>query len=425
MAYIFQTKDKTGKIHPKFRFQYTDHTGKRRTGTGTTSKAETKKIAEKVEAEHAMIKNGFKELPKQSKKQQRRDYLEVVKEYIDWGKVQGGRGGKPWGDGHLKNRERHLPWWGMKLRLSSLADLNGKLSSVEKLIRELKSKRAGKTVSNYIDSLNSFCNYCVNRDYLESNPLEKLQVVDKAPEVKRRSLTHDEIHRLLEVVKDQWHYEIVYKVALMTGLRLNELRQLSVSDLDKDRSCLILHAKWTKNRKDGVQLIPQSLIRDLEEFIEAGEAKRLYGKYYKADKKMGFPENPLLFVSSHSAEKITKHYKEAGIPKLTGKGKVDFHALRVTYINLIIGSQANAKTAQSLARHANIDMTMNVYGRTDDDALRTSVEQLGSTIYTQSDIDKNVNYSKLDSNEYNVAGSSPVTPATFFPSSVNCPKFQL
>lgn len=407
MAYVFQTKDKCGKLHPKFRFQYTDHNGRRRTGTGTTSRAETKKIAEKVEAEHAMIKNGFKELPKFSKKQQRRSFDEVVQEYIEWGTAQGGRRGKPWSPTHLRNRKAQLPWWGEKLKLKSLADLNDSLVVVEKAIRELKKERTGKTVANYIDSLRSFCSYCVTREYLERHPLEKLQGVDKTPEVRRRCLTQAEIDALLEVSDNEWHYQLLYKVALLTGLRLNELRQLKVSDLDIGNSSLKLHSDWTKNRRDGIQVIPKALTEEIVEFIEAGEADRLYSKFYDESNTLVFPKTPLLFVPSNTSDKINKHFKKAGIIKLNDKGKVDFHALRVTYINLIIGSQANAKTAQSLARHANLDMTFNTYGRTNDDALRTSVEHAGSTIYAQSNNDSHLNNSELDSYDDNDAGSNP------------------
>lgn len=39
----------------------------------------------------------------------------------------------------------------------------------------------------------------------------------------------------------------------------------------------------------------------------------------------------------------------------------DFHALRHTFITNIIKFRINPKTAQSLARHFAIDLTMNVY----------------------------------------------------------------
>lgn len=61
----------------------------------------------------------------------------------------------------------------------------------------------------------------------------------------------------------------------------------------------------------------------------------------------------------------------AGIEKHTANGKLDFHACRVAYINLVLDSGVSLKEAQSLARHATLEMTMNVYGRVrEDPALR-------------------------------------------------------
>ena len=53
----------------------------------------------------------------------------------------------------------------------------------------------------------------------------------------------------------------------------------------------------------------------------------------------------------------------AGIPQHTPKDKLDFHACRVAFINLILDQgQVTPKEAQELARHSTLDLTMNVYG---------------------------------------------------------------
>ena len=379
MAHVYQSKNSKGKVHPKYRFQYIDYTGRRRTGTGTTSKKETKEIAEKVEAEHALIRNGYKEAPKAVTKNLKLNYSDIAEEYIDWGKIQGGRGGKPWGKGHLRNRERHLPWWQTELKLRKISDLNGCLVEVEKAIRKLmRNGRSGKTIANYVDSLKSFCNYCVEREYLEMNPLNKMKNIDSTPRKIRRCLSKDEINKLFEVI-DKDHYRLLYLMALSTGLRANELRQLTIHDLDLEEQGLILHADWTKNRKAGFQPVPEFLLEDLKNFASENTATELYEKYHAEEES--HPEYPLLFVPHDTVYALNKYLKDAGIPKKTSRGVVDFHAFRVTYINMIVGSGATAKTAQTLARHSTVDMTLNVYGRTDQDNLRKSIEHISSIIY--------------------------------------------
>ena len=59
MPTIFQTLDRNGKPHPKYRFKYIDWQGKRRTATGLTSKPNTIKLAWKIQAEQDEIRKGL------------------------------------------------------------------------------------------------------------------------------------------------------------------------------------------------------------------------------------------------------------------------------------------------------------------------------------------------------------------------------
>jgi hypothetical protein len=70
----------------------------------------------------------------------------------------------------------------------------------------------------------------------------------------------------------------------------------------------------------------------------------------------------------------------AGIPKVTPAGKLDFHAVRVAYINLVIESGVTVKEAQVLARHETPELTMNIYGRAREERLWNAVEQVAHTI---------------------------------------------
>lgn len=61
-------------------------------------------------------------------------------------------------------------------------------------------------------------------------------------------------------------------------------------------------------------------------------------------------------------EMLQHDLKSAGIPYVDPDGRyADFHALRHTFITNLMKSGVNPKTAQSLARHSTIELTMNVY----------------------------------------------------------------
>lgn len=92
--YVFQTTNKDGKTHPRWRFQYTDHTGRKRTLTGTSSKADTIKLAERRQAFENEIRDKIRPAPKPSDVV--RDFETVVKEYREDGEAHGGRQGFAW-----------------------------------------------------------------------------------------------------------------------------------------------------------------------------------------------------------------------------------------------------------------------------------------------------------------------------------------
>jgi len=92
------------------------------------------------------------------------------------------------------------------------------------------------------------------------------------------------------------------------------------------------------------------------------------------------PSDPLLYVPSHPARSLDKDLETAGIPKHAPGGKIDFHACRVAYINLVLESGAKVKEAQTLARHATPELTMNVYGRARKERLSEVVEQMAKSV---------------------------------------------
>ena len=98
--------------------------------------------------------------------------------------------------------------------------------------------------------------------------------------------------------------------------------------------------------------------------------------YGRADAESPAPANPLLYVPSHPARDLDVDMCRAGIQKKAPGGKIDFHACRLAYINFVIEVGASVKEAQSLARHATPELTMNVYGRAREDRLSEAVEKV-------------------------------------------------
>ena len=78
---------------------------------------------------------------------------------------------------------------------------------------------------------------------------------------------------------------------------------------------------------------------------------------------------------------IREDLERVGIPYRTAEGKVDFHACRVAYINLVVDNCTDLKTVQTLARHSDPTLTMNVYAKAKKNKLESAAAAVGRAIF--------------------------------------------
>lgn len=119
--------------------------------------------------------------------------------------------------------------------------------------------------------------------------------------------------------------------------------------LDETPPTVTVLAGYSKHRRQDVLPLHPSLVESLRPWLAA--------------KKPGTPVWPGAWARAKQAGKtLQRDLKAASIPYIDDQGRyADFHALRHTFITNMIKSGINPKTAQSLARHSTIDLTMNVY----------------------------------------------------------------
>jgi hypothetical protein len=193
-----------------------------------------------------------------------------------------------------------------------------------------------------------------------------------------------ELEEIAQILASCAPDRLLYETALLSGLRKNELRSLTIAHLDLERGGLRLDAAWTKNRKAGFQPLPQNLATRLQTFADSGEPARLYQQNFRRNVKADparIPTDPLLYVPSNPARSLDQDLKRCGIPKTTPKGKLDFHAARVACVNLLLeDQQISLKDAQGLARHSVAKLTLDVYGRAKDDRMQQAIERMAQRI---------------------------------------------
>ena len=149
-----------------------------------------------------------------------------------------------------------------------------------------------------------------------------------------------------------------------TGLRAGELRSLTRAsfDLDAEPPTVTVAAAYSKRRRDDTLILRPELADDLRAYLCSMAPVAVAFKLPK----------PNMIIRMFKAD-----LEAAGIPSRDDAGRVaDFHALRHTFhITNLASGGVHPKTAQSLARHSDITLTMNCYSHSyrdqEIDALRT------------------------------------------------------
>ncbi len=139
---------------------------------------------------------------------------------------------------------------------------------------------------------------------------------------------------------------MIYRLAVLTGLRANEIRTLRKSSfvLDEPVPTVTVEAAFSKHRRKDVQPIPHDLVPALRDHLRS-----------KSDEEAAFR------MLANPIEGLRQDLAAAGVEYRTKEGYADFHAFRHTFITRLVKAGVNPKTAQTLARHQDVSLTLNVY----------------------------------------------------------------
>ncbi|HUD46186.1 MAG TPA: tyrosine-type recombinase/integrase [Candidatus Baltobacteraceae bacterium] len=220
-----------------------------------------------------------------------------------------------------------------------------------------EQKQSDKTLNEYLISFKALLNWMERRERLQANPLKIVEGWRTTRAIKpryaRRALTDNEASRLLAVAGRR---RIVYLMAMLTGVRRGELRELLWGDvhLDCPQPRLVLRAGTTKNGKQAFIPLHLSLAVELKALrsARAGDSDRVFaGLLPKMETfKSDMDKAQILFVD------------ERGL-------RADFHALRHTFCTNLHRANVSGRQAMQLMRHGTRKLT---------DMDYTDEEQLGT-----------------------------------------------
>ncbi len=227
-----------------------------------------------------------------------------------------------------------------------------------------KEGNSPRTLSRRFSTLRSFFKYCSSEEYISNNPalfLDSPKFINDIPHI----LSKDEIHRMLSYTKDAdksaIRNSLIIEMLYACGLRVSELINIKINDIDFQRQVLKTHGKGDKDR-----LIP----------MHTKAANKI--KNFISDIRPSFsPKCDELFIN-RSGKALTRQYVwkmiqqkvlENGI-----KQKVSPHTFRHSFATHLLENGADLRSVQLLLGHSDLAATQ-IYTHIQSHRLEESIKK--------------------------------------------------
>lgn len=196
----------------------------------------------------------------------------------------------------------------------------------------------------------------------------------------RRPLSPEEFALLLEAAERGRPIQhvpgpdraVMYIVGAYTGYRRNEIGSVTRRsfDFESDPPTLTVQAGYSKHRKTDILPLRRDFAARIQSWLETKRRLAPTKSFFQiADKRtaemirkdLAVARAAWLDQANDPAERKRRE-KSSFLAHLDDQGRVvDFHALRMTFITNLTRAGVAPKTAQMLARHSDINLTMNTY----------------------------------------------------------------
>lgn len=231
------------------------------------------------------------------------------------------------------------------------------------LVRLKQEGRAASTVARKLASIKAFYRFLTAERYIRRNPAEVLEAASRGLHLPK-VLSVQEVERLLDEPNlgtlDGYRDKTMLELLYATGMRVSELVNVPVKNVDMKMQYVIVMGKGSKER-----MLPlgRTALHYLEHYLSVVRPQLLHGKSDAAVE---------LFVTGWGGpmtrerfyEIIVAYGKSAGISK-----RVTPHMLRHSFATHLLNNGTDLRIVQELLGHADISTTQ-IYTHLDVERLR-------------------------------------------------------
>ena len=236
-------------------------------------------------------------------------------------------------------------------------------NDIKKYLESLKNDSA-RTVAHYLTVINSFYDFLVNDGVIKENPCNNISA-PKLPKKLPNYLTEEEIDRLLDiklVTMYDYRNKAMFELLYATGVRISELVNLKITDVDL-YNCFI--RVFGKGKKERIVPISDVAIKYLSIYINEYRNKILGNDI----SDYLFISNAKTNISRQAFFKIIKSQcKIKGIEK-----NVSPHVLRHSFATHLLKHGADLRVIQELLGHEDISTTQ-IYAHLVNEKLKSDYE---------------------------------------------------
>ena len=264
-----------------------------------------------------------------------------------------------------------------------------KASDVEDFLLDLREKEglSIETSNHYLRAIKAFINWLISNQRLNHNPLAGVKVLNSRTDRRhdRRALSEMELARLINVAENGPpsggllgpDRAMLYTLAAYTGFRKGELGSLTLRSfhLDQEPCVVAIQAAYSKHRREDVQVMHPALVAKFKEWVSrknvgANEilfpiSRKTCGTERDGAALLEFDLGAArtFWIAESETEEEEKRREASDFLRYKNfDGKyADFHCLRHTFITNLGRAKVSPKAAQTLARHSDISLTMNIY----------------------------------------------------------------
>jgi site-specific recombinase XerD len=233
-----------------------------------------------------------------------------------------------------KTRKAYLLYIKEYIRFSKNAGVKNKQKAIEEfLLDKHKRQQSPQTINLALNAIK----------FLYTKILKDPQKIDLKFTKRNKKLpivlSHTEIKKIIEAT-DNAKYKLMISLGYACGLRVSEVTNLKVADLDIDE--LVVHIKNAKGKKDRISVLPKKLQNNLRNIIAGKNASDFV-----------FASNRGGKLTTASLQKMfRKSFRKVKINK-----PATFHSLRHSFATHLLENGTDVRYVQELLGHSNIRTT--------------------------------------------------------------------